>query len=131
VLGLTNELNGLSLGGIGRAPDIHHVEIMNNVDDGVEIWGGTVSTKYMSVWNVGDDSFDVDQGHRGEHRFILIVQGYSLDVVQGSSSLEACDTFCNFNDIAASYFAPSRAKTCRNTSNGWNASRRPDSRRSR
>ena len=38
VLGLANELNGLSLGGIGRATEIDHVEIMNNVDDGIEIW---------------------------------------------------------------------------------------------
>ena len=39
VVGLANELNGLSLGGIGRGTDIDHIEIMNNVDDGIEIWG--------------------------------------------------------------------------------------------
>ena len=43
VIGLNNELNGLSLGGIGRETDIQFVEIMNNVDDGIEIWGGTVN----------------------------------------------------------------------------------------
>ena len=43
VIGLNNELNGLSLGGIGRGTDIDFVEIMNNVDDGIEIWGGTVN----------------------------------------------------------------------------------------
>jgi hypothetical protein len=78
VAGLNVELNGLALGGIGRATDIHHVEIMNNVDDGIEIWGGTVNLKYFSIWNVGDDSFDVDQGWRGKAQFGLIVQGYSL-----------------------------------------------------
>lgn len=84
VVALNNELNGLSLGGIGRATDIHHVEIMNNVDDGIEIWGGTVNIKNFSIWNVGDDSFDVDQGWRGKAQFGLIVQGYSLDAKQGS-----------------------------------------------
>jgi hypothetical protein len=84
VVGLNNELNGLSLGGIGRDTDIHHVEVMNNVDDGIEIWGGTVNLKYFSIWNVGDDSFDVDQGWRGKAQFGLIVQGYSLDAAQGS-----------------------------------------------
>jgi hypothetical protein len=84
VIGLNNELNGLSLGGIGRATEIDHVEIMNNVDDGIEIWGGTVNLKYFSIWNVGDDSFDVDQGWRGKAQFGLIVQGYSLDADQGS-----------------------------------------------
>jgi hypothetical protein len=33
---------------------------MNNVDDGIEIWGGCVDIKYFSIWNVGDDSFDLD-----------------------------------------------------------------------
>lgn len=78
VVGLGNELNGLSLGGIGRATDIDHVEIMNNVDDGIEIWGGTVDLKYFSVWNAGDDSFDVDQGWRGRAQFGLLVSGYSI-----------------------------------------------------
>lgn len=84
VLGLANELNGLSLGAIGRETDIHHVEIMNNVDDGIEIWGGTVNIKYASIWNVGDDSFDVDEGWRGKAQFVFIVQGYSTDASQGS-----------------------------------------------
>ncbi len=84
VVGLGNELNGLALGGIGRETDIHHVDIMNNVDDGIEIWGGTVNIKYFNIWNIGDDSFDVDQGWRGQAQFGLIVQGYALDAVQGS-----------------------------------------------
>jgi hypothetical protein len=84
VVGLNVELNGLALGGIGRETDIHHFECMNNVDDGLEIWGGTVNVKYVSVWNVGDDSIDVDQGWRGKIQFALIVQGYSTPVAQGS-----------------------------------------------
>ena len=84
VIGLNNELNGLSLGGIGRGTDIDYVEIMNNVDDGIEVWGGTVNIKHFSIWNVGDDSFDVDQGWRGKAQFGLIVQGYSLNAPQGS-----------------------------------------------
>ena len=90
VIGLANELNGLSLGGIGRETDIHHVEIMNNVDDGIEIWGGTVNLKYINIWNVGDDSFDVDEGWRGKAQFGLIVQGYSSDASQGSGVGDNC-----------------------------------------
>src|SRR5690606_33931958 len=37
VIGLNNELNGLSLGGVGRNTDINFIEIFNNVDDGIEI----------------------------------------------------------------------------------------------
>ncbi len=90
VVGLGNELNGLSLGGIGRETDIHHVEIMNNVDDGIEVWGGTVNLKYFSIWNIGDDSFDVDEGWRGKAQFGLIVQGYSRNAPQGSGVGDNC-----------------------------------------
>ena len=90
VVGLGTELNGLSLGGVGRQTEIDHVEVMNNVDDGFEIWGGTVNLKYFSIWNVGDDSFDVDQGWRGKAQFGLIVQGYSVDNVQGSGVGDNC-----------------------------------------
>jgi hypothetical protein len=90
VIGLANELNGLSLGGIGRETDINHVEIMNNVDDGIEIWGGTVCLKYVNIWNIGDDSFDVDEGWRGKAQFGLIVQGYSTDASQGSGVGDNC-----------------------------------------
>ncbi len=78
------ELNGLSLGGIGRGTDIHHVEILNNIDDGIEVWGGTVNLSYVSIWNIGDDSFDIDQGWRGKAQFGLIVQGASNQGAQGS-----------------------------------------------
>ncbi len=90
VIGLANELNGLSLGAIGRETDIHHVEIMNNVDDGIEIWGGTVNLKYLNIWNIGDDSLDIDQGYRGKVQFGLIVQGYSTDDSQGSGLGDNC-----------------------------------------
>ena len=84
VVGLNNELNGLSLGGIGRGTELSHIEIMNNVDDGIEIWGGTVDLKYFSIWNIGDDSLDIDQGYRGKVQYGFIVQGHSLDASQGS-----------------------------------------------
>ncbi len=78
------ELNGLSLGGIGRNTEMHHIEILNNLDDGIEIWGGTVNLKHVSIWNVGDDSFDLDQGWRGKAQYGLIVQGHSGAGAQGS-----------------------------------------------
>jgi hypothetical protein len=72
------ELNGIGLGGVGRGTNFHHFETINSLDDGVEIWGGTVSPSYVVVWSCGDDSFDVDQGWRGTAQHGLIVQGYNL-----------------------------------------------------
>ena len=90
VVGLNNELNGLSMGGVGRGTDVHHVEIMNNVDDGIEVWGGAANYKFLNIWNVGDDSLDIDQGWRGKAQFGLIVQGHSLDDSQGSGVGDNC-----------------------------------------
>ncbi len=90
VSGLGDELNGLSLGGVGQGTDIDYVEIMNNTDDGIEIWGGKVNLKHVSIWNVGDDSLDIDQGWRGQAQFGLIVQGYSRNAGQGSGVGDNC-----------------------------------------
>ncbi len=79
-----SELNGMSVGGVGRATDYSHVEIMNNQDDGLEIFGGTINVKNLAVWNIGDDSVDIDHGYRGKMQFILIVQGASGEFNQGS-----------------------------------------------
>ncbi len=90
VLAFADELNGLSLGGIGRETDIDHIDIMNNVDDGIELWGGTVNLKYVNIWNIGDDSLDFDEGWRGKAQFGLIVQGYSIKAKQGSGTGDNC-----------------------------------------
>ncbi len=84
VVGLGNELNAISLGGLGRETDISFIDTMNNVDDGFEIWGGTANFKYINTWNMGDDSIDIDQGWRGKAQFLSIVQGYGTAAAQGS-----------------------------------------------
>ena len=112
VIGLADELNGLSMGGIGRETDVQYVEIMNNVDDGIEIWGGTVDVKYFSIWNVGDDSFDVDQGWRGRGQFGVIVQGYSL--VGESQGSGAGDNAFEIDGAEDSFWQPVTTTTLYN-----------------
>ncbi len=85
-----NELNGMSLGAVCRGTDVSYIEIMNNVDDGIEMWGGTVNIDHVSIWNVGDDSLDFDQGWRGCAKYGLIVQGYCNDDKQGSGVGDNC-----------------------------------------
>jgi hypothetical protein len=63
---------------------------MNNVDDGIQIWGGTVNHTYFSIWTIGDDSLDIDQGWRGKAQFGLIVQGFSGNAAQGSGVGDNC-----------------------------------------
>jgi len=80
----SSELNGMSWGGTGRGFDVDHIEIFNNVDDGLEIFGGATNIKNLAIWNIGDDSLDVDQGWRGKAQFVLIIQGAAGEFNQGS-----------------------------------------------
>ncbi len=47
LIGEGNEINGLTLGAVGRGTVINNVEVVANVDDGVEYFGGTVNTENM------------------------------------------------------------------------------------
>lgn len=64
-LGPGNELQGLTLGGVGNGTVISHVESINSADDGIEIFGGTVNISNFIVLNPDDDGFDADQGWTG------------------------------------------------------------------
>jgi hypothetical protein len=70
----TKELNGLTMYGVGRGTELHHVEIFNNHDDGIEWFGGTVNGKYLAVIGAGDDTFDSDCGYRGKNQFLFGLQ---------------------------------------------------------
>ncbi|NBD38228.1 MAG: hypothetical protein GVY10_06640 [Verrucomicrobia bacterium] len=74
VIGAGNEINGLTLGGVGRGTTISHVEVYQNWDDGVEWFGGTVDADHLAVTFVGDDSLDGDQGFTGTTQFAVVVQ---------------------------------------------------------
>ena len=68
------EVNGLSLGGVGRGTTIEFVETFCTADDGFEFFGGSVNTKYLvSAYN-DDDSFDTDQGYNGKNQFWFSIQ---------------------------------------------------------
>ena len=73
-LGAANEINGLTLAGVGSGTTIHHVEIVSNLDDGIEFFGGAVTVDHALVAFCGDDSFDWDQGFHGGGMNWLAVQ---------------------------------------------------------
>jgi len=74
-IGANNEINGLTMGGVGRKTVIEYVEVIYNKDDGFEWFGGTVNTRYLvSAFN-GDDNFDYDEGFRGKGQFWFAIQG--------------------------------------------------------
>ncbi len=70
-----NEIQGLTLGGVGSSTVLEYIEVYASGDDGVEFFGGTVNLKYfVSVFN-SDDAIDWDQGWRGKGQFWFVLQG--------------------------------------------------------
>ncbi len=74
-LATNNEINGLTLGGVGRATRLDHIEVFQNKDDQVEIFGGAPNLKYVATYAGGDDGLDYDEGYRGKVQFFFMVQG--------------------------------------------------------
>ncbi|MCD4709873.1 MAG: hypothetical protein K8R52_03445 [Bacteroidales bacterium] len=78
-IGEGNEINGLTLGGVGRQTTIEYVEVISNADDGVEFFGGDVNCKNLVVAFCGDDAFDLDQGYHGKGQFWLGINSPDSD----------------------------------------------------
>lgn len=74
-LSANNEINGLTLGAVGRETDLDHIEVFQNKDDGVEFFGGTANIRNLVVANAGDDGVDYDEGWRGKAQFVFVMQG--------------------------------------------------------
>ncbi len=86
-IGEGNEINGLTLGGVGSGTSISNVEIVSNQDDGIEWFGGLVSVTNAVIWNTGDDAIDTDQSWGGTvDNFVVINPGdecFELDGPEG------------------------------------------------
>lgn len=79
LIGEGNEINGLTLGGVGSGTIIDNVEVVANVDDGIEFFGGTVNASNLLVWSVGDDGLDIDQAYSGTIDNAVVVLGDNSD----------------------------------------------------
>jgi len=81
-----NELNGLTLGGVGCGTTLDHVEVMYGADDGFEIFGGNVNGKYLLSLANNDDQFDFDFGYKGNLQFIVSVIKPSVEYAANNSN---------------------------------------------
>ena len=66
---LNNEINGLTLGGVGDGTEIHHIQVSYSFDDSYECFGGTVNLHHLVAMGGTDDDFDTDFGFTGRVQF--------------------------------------------------------------
>ncbi|UGU16687.1 hypothetical protein LS482_02170 [Sinomicrobium kalidii] len=103
-----NEINGLSLAGVGSGTEISNIEVVGNRDDGVEWWGGTVNVTNAIVWGQGDDGFDTDEAWSGTFSNGAVIMtsntngsGLEMDGPNGSEATAASHTLENITLIGA------------------------------
>ena len=90
LIGEGNEINGLTLGGVGAGTEIDNIEVVGNVDDGIEFFGGTVDASNLLVWAQGDDAIDIDQAYSGTVDNVVVHLGdisdhaFEIDGPEGS-----------------------------------------------
>ena len=108
-IGEGNEINGLTLGGVGSGTTIEDLEIYATLDDGVEFFGGTVNIKNVLVAWQGDDGLDIDQNYAGTAENFVVThgelvgtdEGLEVDGPEGSTNVDGLFTLKNgtiFND---------------------------------
>lgn len=108
-----DDLNGLTLAGVGSGTLIDNVQIHNSGDDGVEIFGGTVSMKHLIITGALDDSLDCDSGWTGKVQFLVVRQTGSTGAPDGlvecsningnsnvATTIQTRPTISNFTMIA-------------------------------
>jgi hypothetical protein len=68
------EINGLTLGAVGAATEIDHVQVSFCNDDSFEWFGGAVNSKYLIAFKGTDDDFDTDNGYSGLNQFGIAIR---------------------------------------------------------
>ncbi|MGQ9819984.1 MAG: T9SS type A sorting domain-containing protein [Candidatus Kapaibacteriales bacterium] len=83
------ELNGLTLGAVGRGTKIDHVMVSYANDDAFEWFGGSVDAKHIIAYRALDDEFDSDNGFSGRIQFGLSIRAADIADVSGSHIFES------------------------------------------
>lgn len=68
------EINGLTMGAVGRKTSIQNVQVSFANDDAYEWFGGSVNCRYLVSYRNLDDDWDTDFGYNGTVQFALGVR---------------------------------------------------------
>ncbi len=79
LIGAGNEINGLTLGGVGSGTSISNIEVVSNLDDGIEFFGGTVNVSNVLIGHQGDDGIDIDMNYAGTVTNFVVINGVNSD----------------------------------------------------
>ena len=85
-----NELNGLTMGGVGSGTKISYIQVSYGLDDAFEWFGGTVNCDHLVSFRGNDDDFDTDFGFSGKVQFGVALRDTAVaDAVSGANGFES------------------------------------------
>jgi hypothetical protein len=84
-----NELNSLTLAGVGNGTTIDHIQVTYAKDDAYEWFGGTVNCKYLIAYKTQDDDFDTDFGYSGNVQFGIVLRDSVIADISTSEAFES------------------------------------------
>ena len=93
-----NELNSLTMAGVGNGTTIDHIQVTYAKDDAYEWFGGTVNCKYLIAYKTQDDDFDTDFGYAGNVQFGIVLRDSLIADVSNSEAFES-DNDANGSDL--------------------------------
>jgi hypothetical protein len=86
---LNNEINGLTLGGVGRGTILEYIQVSYCGDDSFEFFGGNVNAKYLIAYRGWDDDFDTDFGYTGKLQFLVGLRDPEIADQSSSNGFES------------------------------------------
>ncbi|MBL7772182.1 MAG: T9SS type A sorting domain-containing protein [Chitinophagaceae bacterium] len=85
-----NELNSLTLGGVGSGTKISYVQCSYGFDDAFEFFGGNVDAHHLVSFRGNDDDFDTDFGYSGRVQFGVAIRDTNVaDPVSKANGFES------------------------------------------
>ncbi len=69
-----SEINGLTLGGVGKGTTLENIQVVYGNDDAFEFFGGNVNAKNLVAFATADDDFDFDFGYSGKIQFAVALR---------------------------------------------------------
>ena len=95
-VGVDQEVNTFTFLAVGNKTRAHHLQAYNGLDDGFEMFGGTVNLYNIVATDGADDYLDWDEGYDGLIQFALISIN---DQLGGQSGIEASNSGTNFDNL--------------------------------
>ena len=89
IFSANNEINGLTMGSVGRGTTIDYVQVSFINDDAYEWFGGSVNAKHLVAYRNIDDDFDTDNGFSGIVQYALSIKDPALSDVSQSEGFES------------------------------------------